>query len=343
MNALNLTNVEFSEYKNDYIPVYSFKTILQYCLRPIGIITCVINILIFSHKELLAKSPAFVYLLAMSYIDLFYLAPLLYLNVINPTCQASSTQCGAQTQYWTFITFMILNELLSSALALSNILIELFLTVQRLFVIVNKPYMRNWAPKYVISAILIGTHTFYVPLLLRFTVVSQDVYLANSVNITEYRYVKSDFGSSQIGVLLPTIWSIIRLALCGPILLFFNLLSVYYFRIFLNKKKATTGTTSVSNPKSSSENNLTLMLIMTSFLYTFGNLPFMIYYSISNIAPNMSNDFTHFITWFSLVCLITLIIMKPVIYFTFNKIYKDFFLHYVFCKSVRIGSIEGGS
>jgi hypothetical protein len=234
-----LTNVELAQYKDRFIPVYTLKLIIQLSLRPIGVIKCIINILIFSRKTVLAKSSAFYYLLAMSmWIDLFYLAPLLYLNVMYTLCQSSSTQCGARTQYSSIVIYMFINELISSALALSNILVELFLTIQRLFVIKNKQFMRNWRPRYVISTILIATHIFYIPPMLRQTIVSQEVYLANATNITEYRYIKSEFGVSQIGMLLPTIWSILRLALCGPILLIASLVSVYYFRVFLSKKKS---------------------------------------------------------------------------------------------------------
>jgi hypothetical protein len=195
--------------------------------------------------------------------------------------------------------------------------------------------MRNWPTKYVLSGILVSTHIFYAPLVLRNSIGRQEVYLANLVNITEYRFIKSEFGMSQIGMLLPTIWSIIRLGLCGPILLMANLVSVYYFRVFLNKKKTTTGNSTLTlNPKSSTEkNNLTLMLIMTSFLYTIGNLPYTILYSVTNIAPTMSNDFTYFISWFSMFCLIMLINLKPLVYFAFNKFYKELFFALCFLQA----------
>jgi hypothetical protein len=354
MSALNLTNVDFQTYKNQFAPAYTLKLLIQFTLRPVGILTCLLNILIFSRKALLDKAPAFHILLAMSYIDLLYLAPLLYLNLINTFCEISSTQCGEEAEYWTLITYWVINDLVSSALALSNIIIELFLTVQRLFMIVNKPYMKNWSPMKVVLGVLIGTHVFYLPIWLRNTVAGQTVYLANSTTITEYKYVKSAYGSSPIGLILPTIWSVVRLILCGPILLACNLISVYYFRIFLSKKKAVsttttaaavvTQTTTASSTRATSEgNSLTLMLIMTSFLYTFGNLPFMISYSVSNIAPTLSNTFTVFISWFSLLCLIMLIVLKPVIFVAFNKLYRELFLHYVLCKSLKAGMLDNAN
>ncbi len=94
MNALNLTNVQLSEYIGRFMPVYPLSMYIQLSLRPIGIITSVVNILIFSHEELLAKSSAFSFLLAMSLIDFFYLAMLLYLNLIRTFCHRSSTMCG---------------------------------------------------------------------------------------------------------------------------------------------------------------------------------------------------------------------------------------------------------
>jgi hypothetical protein len=107
------------------------------------------------------------------------------------------------------VSYWIIDEWISSALASANILIELFLTIQPVFVIRNKPFMKDWAPKYVLPAILISSHVYYAPLIPRLTVAGQDVYPANSVNITEYKIVRTDFELSAVGIVLPNVCSVI--------------------------------------------------------------------------------------------------------------------------------------
>ena len=75
---------------------------------------------------------------------------------------------------------------------------------------------------------------------------------------------------------------------------------------------------------SKAKNNITIMLILTSFLYTVSNTPYLIWYIFINITNNTAwNGVISTIFNVSLFCLILLCLLKIFIYFFFNKIFRE--------------------
>ena len=108
----------------------------------------------------------------------------------------------------------------------------------------------------------------------------------------------------------------------------------------MKKKLVSTSSNSIANITNNSANQnkvslgLTVMLIMESFLYTIGNMPYIIYFTIRQIYPTYLDE--PFLMFYR-VCLAALIALKPVIYLIFNKIYRQQFIKiFLNCACLKI-------
>lgn len=330
----NLTSLSYQQYAAQFPVIYTYSDIIIYVFRAMGTCTAAVNAFVFANRTILDSSDTFYYLLIIAVADFLYLGPLLISNVLNKACSASSTQCSSGVQYLALFMSISIQDYLSSSLAVFNIVMEIFLTIQRLYIFNNKVFPHpRFQVRHVFAIISIFSLLFYVPICFQTVIQTQYVELKNGTMVIEYSLVKTTFGKSVIGKLTPVILSTIRLILCGPILLAASIANIVYFQRYLDKKMSVSGTT-VSGKKSakmSSNNRMSIVIIITAFLYTFGNLPYMIYYSLSQAIPWFnSSAFMFFMNWFSRVCLSSLIIFKLPVYYVFNRLFKTRFLS-LFC------------
>jgi hypothetical protein len=323
MSYQNLTSVTFYQYAERFqIITYAYADIITYTMRALGTVTALINIAIFMHRKMLKSSETFYYLLAMSIFDFLYLGPLLLSNIINKLCSSSSTQCGEIAQYLSLFLVISVNNYLSSSFALFNIIFEIFLTIQRLFIIDNKEFLPKLTVRRLVLINLVISIAFYSPIGFQSRIRSSLIKL-NGTNLTEFKLVNTEFGNSFVGKLTPIILSTVRIVLCGPILFAVSLANIFVLKKYLAKKKSFSSSAKANN-------KITIMLILTALLYTFGTLPYMVYYSISQIMPSFQNEFMSVMSWISRFCLCSLIILKMPVYYHYNRLYKRQFWHY-FC------------
>jgi hypothetical protein len=323
-------NKTLVQYEQSFPASYSYGDILQISSRLIAGLTALVNIFIFMHKKILKSSEFFHYLLAISIADFLYMSVLAFSNIINKQCSSSSTQCNLSAEYFTLFLYISFNNWLSSSLAIFNIIIENFLTIQRLFMLANKRLPAKLTVKSVVLSVLGFSVVFYSPTGFTSQIVMNQISLLDA-NVTEYKMVNTDFGNSLTGKITPVVLSFIRLCLSGPILLGLSIYNIYVFKQYLNKKKSVSSAASsaASSSSSSESDNITAMLIMISMIFTFGNLPYMAYYSITQIAPTFQNTFMSTLNWLSRVCLSMLVILKVWVYFAYNKLYKRQLLEYL--------------
>jgi hypothetical protein len=325
-------NKTLIQYEQSFSVSYTYGDILQISSRIFAGVTALLNIFIFMHKNILKSSEFFHYLLAMSIADFLYMSVLALSNIINKQCASSSTQCNLSAEYFTFFLYISFNNWLSSALALFNIIIENFLTIQRLFMLTNRRFPAKLTVLRVVLAVFGFSIIWYSPTLFTSEIVMRKIDLVNA-SVTEFKMVNTDFGNSLVGMITPVVLSFGRLCLSGPILLALNVYNIYVFKQYLNKKKSVSsgGVTAASSSSSSSSkenDNITAMLIIISMIFTFGNMPYMVYYSITQIAPTFQNTFMSTMNWLSRVCLSMLVILKVWVYFAYNKLYKRQLLDY---------------
>jgi hypothetical protein len=126
-NCTNLTPPNNSSYQldwSDYLYIFA-------CL--LGLFTLSINIKIFLNSQL--TDHIYKYVLAESFVDLFYLgllsaAPLFYIDSIK-------------SAYLTQLYILVIFNYLTSCMAINNILIQLFISIQRLSIILNSSFLKK--------------------------------------------------------------------------------------------------------------------------------------------------------------------------------------------------------
>lgn len=295
-----------------------------------GSVTNIINMSVFLNKNL--KDSVYKYMLGISFIDFVYIT-LVGFEI--------AYRCGSSCDYRfydysTQLYELIIIDYFTSCLALTNILIELYLSVDRLFLLSNSKFLHKKPTKLIILMFLIISLFFYMPTL----------FLKKIIKITgKHHTVLSNFGKSNMGKLVPGILSGIRLFFAIFFLSVVNTITFIKFRKRLFCKmslktinsKHTPTTVDVSREKSISSinhrrssslcipneskiiKNLTLMIILMSGLFVIGNLPWAIYYTTSFLSNVRSVEFIFIFR----ICLSLLVDLKIFIYFSFNRHYRQ--------------------
>jgi hypothetical protein len=342
-----IINKTLAQYEQSFTVSYTYGDLLQISSRLIAGLTALVNIFIFMHNKILRSSEFFHYLLAISTADFLYMSVLAFSNIINKQCSSSSTQCNLSAEYFTFFLYISVNNWLSSSLAIFTIIIENFLTIQRLFMLANKRLPAKLTVVRVVLAVLGFSVVFYSPTGFTSQIVMSQISLVDA-NVTEYKMINTDFGNSLVEKVTPVVLSFIRLCLSGPILFGLNIYNIYVFKQYLNKKKSAKKKPIItvarsSSPSSNESENITAMLIIISMIFTLGNLPYMVYYSITQIAPSFQNTFMSTMNWLSRVCLSMLVILKVWVYFAYNKLYRKQLLEYLFLGRVSVRPVVDAS
>lgn len=194
-------------------------------LSLIGSITSIINILVFLNNKL--NDPVFKYYLTKSFLDFFYAFSLTFYPLIG--CGTICNQLYG-TLLTTHLYNIIIVNYLTSSCAIIVIFIELFVSVQRLFIILNKSWLMNANPKYVLTILIILGILYYSPIIFVQRIIE--------IDINEYQVEYTEFGNSYVGRLIPLILSSIRLVLASIVLLLVNLITLFHFRKHIKKKSS---------------------------------------------------------------------------------------------------------
>lgn len=331
---LNATQISYSQ---SFTVTYSYENVIVYTMRSLGTATALIDMIVLGQPIIRHCSETFHYLLTMAIFDFLYLAPLLVTNLIDQRCRSSSTRCGEFMQYLAGFLVISIQNYLSSSFAIFNINLEIFITVQRAFMLAKKHLPIYLSFRNVVSLNLVISLLFYLPVAFQ-NKIEATIIVLNDGNVTEYFMTKTGYGLSLAGSIVPIILSSIRLILCGPVLLAVSLINIIYFHRHLRTKKAL----AAGRNKSTKSNKVNVLIVLTALLYMIGNFPYMIYYSISQIKPGFAPQFMDFMDWFSRFCLCSLIILKLPCFVIFNWIYRNE-LRRLIClrgKTLKLDSLE---
>lgn len=187
-----------------------------------GATTVSINISVFVNKKLTDRTYQF--LLVEAIVDLLYITMMGCSSLINcgTPCQSRANTLWAQIIRYGFYDY------LTSCFAINNILIEMFLSLERLCVISNRQILQKLNFKPVVLAIGVFSLAYYSPVL----------FLKQFVALTDgsYKLVLTSFGDSRTGRLIPGILSTIRLLLATVGLFSINMNTFVRFKRHVKKK-----------------------------------------------------------------------------------------------------------
>jgi hypothetical protein len=178
---------------NDSIPTGFLDNIRYfiYGISVLGMIGHFLNVLVLSSRKL--KDSSYKFMLANSINNFFYLLSVFKFFDCDQTCFPN------QATLFHLIFYIAIDEYLSSCMAIFNLLIQIFLSFQRILLVLNKKFCLTITPFKGISAILIVSLLYYAPILTiqKIELIKNNVTL-NTTNQKNYFYsiVSTSFGMS---------------------------------------------------------------------------------------------------------------------------------------------------
>ena len=141
--STNWTNSNQSQPINIQSPIvlFTFNEIINDFSMFFSMLASLINLVVFANKNLRENHFTYNCLLCMSISDLSYSSLLIIWQYLSRFCQRSPLQCGSSAQYFSQIWSIAILDYFTSCLAIFSIFLEIFLTIQRYFLITNRKYL----------------------------------------------------------------------------------------------------------------------------------------------------------------------------------------------------------
>jgi hypothetical protein len=215
-------------------------------LRGFGVLTGFLNVSVLVNPKL--KDPLFKYLLVISIVDTTYSLMIYFLSFLNSLCFPLRHEiCGPIFLLIFRVLFMLMSDFLTSSLAFMNILLEIFLTLQRVLMITNtRSVLRDASVARVCWTLFSVSVLVYFPFLFTNKVErvvptsSWSPWMSgNSSSGYEYRRVKSEFGNSTYAFWFQVTVNVIRMCLVLVVLPILNCLAIIKFHAYFQHKYIT--------------------------------------------------------------------------------------------------------
>ena len=132
-----------------------------YLIQPVvcifGVIANGLNIAVFLNSKM--QDVSFRYMLAISVSDLIYLVLCSYVSFL------SCTDCSFTNNYATAFYSIVIDDYLTSCLGIFALFLDITLSLQRFFILKNKPFCNKLSYKTIIFVLLIIAFLYYMPVL----------------------------------------------------------------------------------------------------------------------------------------------------------------------------------
>lgn len=188
-----------------------------------GILTNILNIAVFLHPKM--KDVSFKYMLALAVSDV------LYLSFLSASFIIYCKNCVASQTIGYVIYFIVIFYYLTGSLALFDILIENFLSIQRYLLIQNKPFPTLISYKLII--IILCSISFIICLIVPFCF---EIIETKTSNKYLYSIVKNRLCKTSNGKFTIIIFGFLRLGLGTGLLSLLNVLNVIALKNRLQTK-----------------------------------------------------------------------------------------------------------
>lgn len=214
-STVSSTKIEFSiNFINEKISIFL-------CL--FGVFTNSLNIAVFTMSKM--KDSSFKYMLATSVSDFFYsIFELVYFLILCDDCKL-------KTKYFSQIYKFLIDDYFTSSLAIFCILVDIVLSIQRYFILINKPFVQKSLHKWVLLFLFVIAIIYYLPVLfIKKIILVLNLTTNRNETVNEYDLVSNDIGKSLFGKITPIVLLLIRMLLSTVLLVFINFLNAFEFR-----------------------------------------------------------------------------------------------------------------
>jgi hypothetical protein len=313
-------------------------------------LTSLFNIIVFSHPNL--KDPTFKILLLVSLVDFCYMTLVMYNGTVAAKCDQSPILCGEQGQIAGYMGILIVNNYFNSCLAIFNIMMEIYLSVNRLLLIQNITLIKDVTVRTVGPIFGSLALIYYLPSLFANRLdKTGKVYVYRNQTFVDYALVLTEFGSSPVGQWVTSAIQILRIVLVVLVIFPINIVSIFLFQKYLSRKMTMTHLTlrasvhptqpsaihtnnivsqhgvsaSTIDHSTSHEasRNVTLMLISVSFLYVIGTIPYMAVMIILFTNAPVNGEVLYYLILIAYFALLTFPGLKFFVYFLFNRLFRQ--------------------
>ena len=195
-----------------------------------GVFTNAINIAVFRSPQLADK--VYTCLLFCSISDFIYVTLSIFANLLicGPSCpRLTYTLIGSIYSLY-FVSFGC------ATLNLFSVSIEIFLSLQRYFLLINKPLLMNVPLPIIISFLLFLSAFANVPTLANYQIVT------NNNSAQGFSFVLNGFGATDVGKTLKTLSSWANILLTSVVLTLLNIVTAFKFRAYFTNKAQLTQT-----------------------------------------------------------------------------------------------------
>jgi hypothetical protein len=138
--------------------------------------------------------------------------------------------------YGTQLFKIIANNYLASSLALFSNIVEIYLSIQRFFILTNKNSLQNISYKLVISIIFFISALYYLNVLFCYDIIGYEFTFGNKIIITTYSTALSDYSRSLAGKAITFSFVLFRIFLSTFVLPAINIINLILFRKVFRRK-----------------------------------------------------------------------------------------------------------
>ncbi len=321
---LNSTQEELESIKR-------LRDICWTCVFPLfcftGSLINLFNVYVFVHKEF-RKNSLNRFMLAYSIADCLYLSigSFSFVFKCGSLCDLDNS-FSAQVYGYIFIDYI------TSVLAIFNILIEVFISIQRYLSIINKKIrIFNQSTNKTLLILLITSLIYYLPFVFSKTIIHKELNISinnyneqmieQDLNQTIYSLEENQFGKSQFGKIVILIMAAIRNLFFLNLIIVFSILTLFEFRKYLLKKTKIVKS-NIQKQQTHVNRNVTLTVVSISFVFICGHLPYAIAFIISIIKKDYLSYSLICFRIFCFLMLFTAHSFNIIIYYFSNKQFRN--------------------
>jgi hypothetical protein len=242
MNATSNATVNYIYMDSSIDPlVYADVPAYDIFLTTLGLLTAIsslISITVLASPNL--ADPTFKCMMCIEISDFAYFIQVAYQILISDLCEVYPFVCGSTAQYVSLISEILINNYLTSCLAIFSIIYEVFLTLQRLFLIRNINHLKHVTVRQVTSVLALIAAIYYIPALFTNQIIlTGNVYVYRNATFIERTLVNTEFATT--GKPLFIALQVIRMLLVTVILFTLNVITAWSFHQFMRKRVELTG------------------------------------------------------------------------------------------------------
>lgn len=169
------------------------------------------------------------YLFTINLSDFIYILTQTICSTFRFTCMASPLVCGSDAQKVTSWFYYATFFYLGSSLSLFSTLLEIFLSVQRITIMMNIRFFRQLKFDLIVGIVTFICLIYNIPILLGFTVVTTGrIFSYRDQLYIEYGVRQTDFGRTS-GIVLLNLISIGRIILVLIVMLVLNIITIILY------------------------------------------------------------------------------------------------------------------